>query len=70
MYSFSFQPLFYVQIQEKGSVKDQKYLNAMIVNINVIFYNLIHVSSKETVNPHSQQVNFHKGQSIYRTSQK
>ena len=34
--------------------------------MNVIFYNLIHVSSNEMVNMHSKWVNFHIGQSKYR----
>ena len=50
--------------------KDQKYLYAIIVNRNVIFYNLLHVSSNEMANMHSKQVNFCKGQSLYRTAQK
>ena len=51
-------------------MKDHKQFNAIIVNMNVKFYNLIHASSKEMVSMHSKPVNFHKGQLIYRTTQK
>ena len=67
MYILSYQPLFYINLcsfrsKERGSVKDQKQLNAIRVNMNVIFYNLIHVSSNKTVNMDSKSMSIHKGQ--------